>query len=670
MTSLQRLQALIQKRDREAGRELNLEGLLPQKVSDDTYGTLLMALKLGIISANDLLVEGVEETIERGGEFFQIIGLALRGGANPNMYVTVRQSDGNVGIVHILYYAWLITPKTLTEMEREIPDLGAFEAADELEATQNLMLDVLAILVTAGSDASMPVVNIEQLIERRREILREPISQAEVLIEVNKPLSIRTLILDDPAERGFVESAIEVLDFFDKNRRNVGDFAQYTKDDEGRIQNNISLEIVQLLDQPTHLGIDPEIFTSCVNVHANRCVKKLLASEQVTFADAEDGFLEAVDSYNLGAAIQIIRAGFKPRYNHVDRIILRARDKHNDDLPISEAMMNRVLIELVERGVGIDDQQLFLLYQTSQATHDKIKDLLKVPYWKRTCTIPGNYIRPDLRSLARELNLAPDASKADICHELKALDSANPKELLNVKQRLQHQKLESQVTSLGDLQHRNALAATHSGEQGGICKNANLLSREETDYADIDLVIIEERHNSYCFETPDFAALLDSGINPLTGNKIPEVKLEEIRGKLNALRTYELSEETVGLKAALAKIKEVDTDEYENFIKQRTADFVKLVGEAGISQDYFTASIAEGGLTSEEMQFIARGVSGQKSRFNLESREHSRRALAATIMELIDEAKTLEVQEEKLALIESIFNAFEEKLRDVVGDRS
>ncbi len=368
----------------------------------------------------------------------------------------------------------------------------------------------------------------------------------------------------------------------------------------------------------------------------------------LTVGEAEKQFLESVDVYNVPVAISLLRTGVKPRYENLNRIILRSRTKFDDGLLASSAALNRIIIEMVERGVGIDEEQLRLLGYFTPSTHDEIRRLMKVPYWKRTCSVPGNFIRPDLQKLARELNLPPDMNKTAICEEFEKMDKADPKVLESVAHRLQEKRMDAINTTIGDVIEANKSGKSKSPTRSSqaVCVNANLLSRKESDYADEDLIMIDEGEKTYCFEARDYPNLIEPEIpiNPFTGNRLTAKSIEEINARLNSLSRNRLSVDSIGISEAIRQFKEpTSKDRYDEFVRSRVEEFLDLGETYGISRDAYILSPEEGGISNEDMEQITRElVDDQGIRFNVDSRQASIRSMAMTVMEKVDEIRGME----------------------------
>jgi len=709
---------------RSKGQSLNLDENLPRYINQDIFYTLIKATKHRIVDPNELLVTGANYTIEEGPNFLKHVGLAIREGASPNIYVSVEDPNGRDTVLHILYYIWTILPKDSVDIQEiyetvEIDDKGQevsttvsdVEAYSILEERIDNAMALVAMLAVAGSDITMPVSDPEVLLERRR----SQDSKASQVVAfrdaalTNGGILDRKFEYDEEEERticvencnlrytrapveeliGNNEDYPELVDLFMETyfyyRKNRLTLDKLLPEDEVVVNIIVNLDladslgviqktIVEEVDSPTYAA-DGTLVTEIVeiekvqerpfpeledfiDVHAKKSVEKILKMGNavnphygiLTVQEAEDDFLRAIDVYNVPVAIALLRTGLKPRYESINRIILRARSKFDEGLPASSAALNRILVEMIERGVGIDEEQLRLVGYFSPSTHDELRRLLKVPFWKRTCSAPGDIIRPDLQKLARELNLPPDMNKQGICEEFEKMDKADPKLLETIAHKLQEKRFDVANTTIGDVVDSNSGTKTKTRSRTradqAVCVNANLLSRKEYDYADGDLLMVDEGANTYCFEARDYANLIEPEIpiNPFTGNKLPESTVGEIQGRLRALERNNLPLDSQGISEAIRQFKEPSAkDKYDEFVRSRVEEFFDLGETYNISRDVYLLSPEEGGLANEEMEAIVRElVDDQGIRFNVDSRQASIRSTAMTVMEKVDDIRSME----------------------------
>lgn len=694
---------------RSKGQSVNLDKNLPKYLDEDIFYTLAKAGKNRIIDPSEMLVTGSNFTIEQGLDFLKVVGLAIRLGASANTYVSVVDPQGKDTVLHILYYLWTILPKDIIDIQNiyETTDIDQDgneiivrmsdeEASSVLEEKINNTMSLVALLAVAGSEISMPVSNPNILLERRRMkdqnasqvgafqdaafvnaggIERTQDGPEEVLGSCIKDCNLRyteapveEVISSNDNYPDLADQFFETYAYYRKNRLNLADFLP---------KDEVAKEIIVNLDLSDSIGVIQQTLVtenddgeqietvqetpfpplkSFVEVHAKKSSEAFLKMPNpnnpsfgiLTLQDAEIYFLQSIDVYNIPVAISLLRNGHKPKYETIDRIIMRSRNKLQAGLLASSAALNRIIVEMAERGVGIDEEQLRMIGYFSPSTQKELRRLQDIPYWKRTCTVPGNFIRPDVKKLARELNLPPDMNKTALCEEFEKMDKADPKLLESLAHRLQEKRLDAASTSIGDIVEANEGGKSKSRTRSAqaVCVNANLLSRKEFDYADIDLLMVDEGEQTYCFETRDYANLIEPliPVNPFTGNKLTFETIGEIKGRLESLKRNNLSLDSVGISEAIRQFKApTSKDKYDEFVKARVEEFFKIGENFGISRDVYILSPEEGGLSNEEMETITQDLlSDQGITFNVDSRQASIRSMAMTILEKVDEIRGME----------------------------
>ena len=476
MSALQELQ-----RSMKSGKpsDFKLARMLTTYVTEDLFGTLALASdpdspdpRYGVIAADNLLVQAIEETIRAGLEAFQLAGLALRHGANPNLYVTVRvlddEGDERMTVLHIIAYSWKIYIESG-------PDY-------------NYLLAIIGLLCAAGSDTRLPVTDRKVLLERKRLAAPDPscVSSVDVLSEVGVPKSVLNLIAQTTELPELLEGypnevllsyrddflstlMLKQIAIFTAFKGTLGDIARITSDDmftagdlqlsvpvRGRDKDmaiDLAAQIGEALDDPSHIsGLEgPEKLRSCMNIHANRCAELILSSQTITIGEAEDAFFECVHAYNWKGIKLMIDNTFVPKYNHVDRILFIALKKRDEALPISAEILMGMLVFMSEYGTSLDNPQMRVAGIVSQSTFTRLSEIQLEPYWQRTCKAAGQHIRQDIRQLARTLDLNPELDKATMCREFANIASGNMESLNSASVKLQEEKLRVPEVTLGDL---------------------------------------------------------------------------------------------------------------------------------------------------------------------------------------------------------------------------
>jgi hypothetical protein len=644
MQGLVELQEIIRRGDAEEVAQFRLNRIIPDEVSDDLYGTLKLAsskdFQGNILSPDELLTEAIEDTLTRGFDVFQLIGLALQNGASPNGYVTVNYYDEegrqNTTILHILAYAWR------AYLERGNPE----------DPTDLLM--IVAILSAAGTDVKLPVTDPEILLERRRAI-KKSASAAGVMKEVGEPRSVLGYLAADDSE--LADEILKYVAVFTAFRGTLADIKYIVKDQyftAGDIQLQVPVSasdaefmaeiaetIGEILDEPSHMsGLEgDEKLYRCAGLHANRCLNQLLEGGNVTSSGVEDAFLNAVESCNGVGVSLLIAHGFVPRYNHVDRVIFYGKLKEYQGFKLSAEMQTGILIKMVEHGVCLDHEQLGEVGAYSEVTFRTISEMQSVPYWRRVCGAPGTYVRTDLKNLARELDINPELDKNSLCEEFMTIVSVEPDNLISNAKKLQTRKRQVAGTTL-----KNLVDGDFKKEPQ--YENAHLLTRDVSDYSSMDLHCIRDTGNgqNYCFETIDYPKVLRSGINPYTNNPISVGDLEAIRSKRDTLVMLGLPLESTGIEAAMEKLRSKrGSEDYELWVRARRDHFLKIVDSRVIDLDsgLFANDESEGGLSIETMEEILNNVAGRDDlRLSpTNNREHALRSFALTFMEMLDEAQ-------------------------------
>lgn len=673
--SLNELQEIVLAGDKVAGQNFVIEKVLPDIISDEIYGTLAFATntrkeleKYSVLNPNELLIEGVEETIERDWEFFQIAGLALKNGASSNLYVTVPTDQG-LSVLHIIVYAY----KLFLERGEDYASLVA----------------IVCLLCSAGSDVRLPVTDRDILLQRMRE--RETVSLAEVIDRVGPTKSVMGWLSEQPRTplakvndweptvylEDLLLKHIAVYTVFRKSLADVknaiqepiftsdslGMVVQMTKKDYASVS-ALSKEIGEVLDEPSHIGIieSASKLSSLLNVHANRCAKSILegrkiSEEPFTALEMEEAFLEAVDAYNPEGANMIMDYGFVPKYNHVDRIMFLAATKYFEELYLSSEILNGILVSMAKRGICFDREQLIFLSTFSEKTYQEINEIEGIPYWKRLCSAIGDWVRSDVKALARELDLDPEMSRAQLCEEFGKINLLTEEGGALVFKRLRWDKKVSRLRTMGGDTEDIIL---NDKSDPFSCVNYEHLTRDALTYAEIDLHHVVERDGQiYCFETIDYPKLIETGVNPYTGNPISTFQLEKMTAKYNTLKKLRLPMESRGIDVALKMLKEgTSRGDYEMYVRKNRDRFLDLIFEEGFEKELFTQD-----LSVQEMEELINYVF-EKNYISLSpvgNREHALRSFAMLYMEEYDR-RYLQDREYMSEWVEDLVLALKDKM--------
>ena len=673
MTSLRKLQEAV--KDQKEPQNPSLLPIITRirksedklVITDDLFVTAKIGMRNGVLNPNEILVDSIIGAYEVGPDVIQLAGIALRYGADPNLYIRTIDTNGDRTNIHVLYYVWVLTPKDTEDVRELNPDLGQIEAATSvLDEYHRIMEDIMGLLVLAGSDINSPVVDLETEIGQPGNaqvptILRAGDRLKSVKFNIERDGSRKDVGSNDlttPASR-----ALTSVDTYENVRERLGDTVAI---------DDLSRDAVVFFDDASALNDEAPETIACITGHAIKCFEKSLNIRLVTFAESEMFLEEAIDSYNVPAVITLLERGAQPKYNIIDRTILAAGKAATvRNRPLSAALLDRMMIEMALRGVGFDNPQLKLIETYSPSTAKALRDIQTTPYWKRTCRAAGNNVRGDLKVLARELGIPPGAPKNEICLELQNIDRASESQLESIALKLQRRRLEARKTRLGDLvtgrtQKATKTEGTSSLSENQICVNEKFLpndsngnARKASDFSDLDIIFTRSQGNNYCFTSEDYVSLLQSQRNPLTEESLPGQTINEIKAKLTTLESNKLSLRSMGITETIKTIKtEKSNDLYDAFTRQRVNDFLTLAAnDYGIFSQVFTEE-----LTNLEMETIATEITGIfGTTFDITSRERSLRSFGNTMMELVDRAET---QED----IDIIFYNISDLLSEVFGE--
>jgi hypothetical protein len=184
---------------------------------------------------------------------------------------------------------------------------------------------------------------------------------------------------------------------------------------------------------------------------------------------------------------------------------------------------------------------------------------------------------------------------------------------------------------------RNNSLSVHSpaNTSGRVCVNEAGLRYPADAYADVDIVAYDDsRGRTWCLTSEDYAGLLEQGINPETGEKIPAMVLGEIRGKLATLRSQQIQERPTDISTGLARLKTGPqfsiADTLSTQRVQRLKDYYTI---AGLDPLTFTQQY-----TTEDMQNIVDALYSPSPNLDKLNRNHAMISFATVITKDIDSA--------------------------------
>ena len=481
---LRGIETLIMERRGEESWAYNFDMIFDKDyISDSTFATIKYGLQKGCLNPNRLLLSAAKAVIEYGPDYIQMVGLALRNCADPNLYVNmpVYSTDGvsrNYVSVHILYYLWLLTPQSeedelysdstkILENADIQPSVdtpfGTYPStvSDDVAAAQDLMKQTMGLLILAGSDPMMPIKDPKLTYQFRRTLSNE-VSYMNILTELGSdsrtPVADRILGIGTPLS----EDTIAGMQFYENIKDNINRYVS-TPAENVVVQSNIAwlLYFTETLDLDNEILILDEgrnenlpRLQSVLAAHANDSAKKVFIASKNGLTDGEKelAFVQAVDAYNIcGVEMMLDNDEYVPSHNIIDRIIEASRVKKDEELWLSSAFLNMILVKITERGISIDDLQMKKIFTISEETYNKINSLHGLPRWVHECRSDDGATSTYLMNLARSWNIDPEIGKAGICRVLDTIDKASEEELEDIVGNLQTKRFDLQNKTIRDL---------------------------------------------------------------------------------------------------------------------------------------------------------------------------------------------------------------------------
>ena len=367
---LRDLQKIILGSRTEPMSAIEIRNLFSHPASPELVLYIILALNQKKIDPQTTLIQSIANATRK--EDLIAVGLALRYGASPNLYVNAP----NIGDIHILGYAYLLLHKKDTV----------------------LLNAVVIMLMVMGADPNLPVFDSKGGIVRDEFSLVEPLRGQSVLQWLN--------------HQGF-ETIIPKI----RNKN-------YQK-----IDKEFLTLIGTYLDRNDLLKVDPKL-DDVIAAHSMTIFNKNLSS----IKNIETGLKSSIAYLNIATFEQFIDQGAVLDYADTNNIILLMKEYQDQGDIISREQLNQMLNYAVTRGLLLDIYQEQLL-QFNPEIYNKIITAYNVPYWRKICSVTGRpdgrevATSDRLKLLAYRLNLNPEESKDVICDQIRTIIQSDPTKL-------------------------------------------------------------------------------------------------------------------------------------------------------------------------------------------------------------------------------------------------
>nr|QBK90324.1 MAG: hypothetical protein LCPAC103_00050 [Pithovirus LCPAC103] len=430
------------------------------------------------------------------------MSLALRYGANPNLYIDVPK----LGSVHILVFV-------ISALRNEG---GAGVSTD-----RSLVYSAVYTLLVSGANPTLPPRSSSRGIA-------EVTTAEEMLTQGSVIEWVTAKQIDFPLKEWF-----EIID---------GVKDPKTEEDRLglkaiRIRGAVLLDRYDLLEASDIIDeFDP------IKYHANTIFSRLIKAGSLRRKNED--LRRSIDYLNLGSFTDLVNDGVIPSYptweigkpsftngyNTINSLLLVMQASKDD--PIVSNLLLKMLVEALKNNGVFDSEQLAMLRRINSKAAEQAIKAYSAPFWSKECRVAEAPSSPRLVNLASNLSLDVTMSKRVVCRKLKSISEVDAKSLKAAAITRQRSRLAADTSEIIDYVDDTPSAS---------CINTTDINPEE--YADLDVVFYKDGRNmTWCFTREDYDNLLSTGVNPTTREKLPESLLAKIRYKKDQIKGIGISD--------------------------------------------------------------------------------------------------------------------------------
>lgn len=510
------------------------------------------------INANDFLEVAVKKCASIEGMI--LVALAIRYGANPNHYVVMKK----VGYIHIMVYTIYALRGRLT----------------------NDMIETLLYLMTLlGSTTASRVMKA-----RNKEDFFEEYAEQDMTVEAwldeqgydtafNFDMDYQILVgtMADKPEIAFPGGYdIIVTNVYDENG------------------------ILQEMMESVYTPPGPDII-QLIMYNAFECSKYASIPKSYSAGEIKELRL-VIQTGSLELFKILIDRGFNFSYFSMNRLLSNMKKTisiaADGETIMIDKFFNIIYMEMlkyvISKGVKMDKEQFDMLSNFSNEYALKIEEIYSSPLWIKACSGSNSIPLPEMvKSLAFSLGLDANDPKPQVCKSLKETSLQDSSTLKTAAYNRQTTR-----TALNNLSPDDIA----KGKNTITCKNITG-DNDPLKYADGSLAVYtDSMKNTWCFTAPDFEKLLESPVNPVTNQPLPEHFVKHIRSSLNTFKTAGVRPRgIIPYSAAVDKLSEKDK------INNMNTDYViTSVSELGMIRGIHSTYLRN--VKPDRMHFILKGI--------------------------------------------------------------
>ena len=352
-----------------------LENFLSCPNSPEKILTLAKALNHEYIDPELVLTFSIRNA--KNKEDLIPIALALRYGANPNLYICK---------IHILAYSY------------QSLGVSKFTSCIEGSECNKLLNSVIMLLRSSGSNPFLPVY----LQEETEETLFRKCSK-----------DVMTWL----CENGY-DTILTNLDLSLSN-----------------VKAESATMIGVLLDDKSILKSDPKL-DDLILSHSYKILGDYLDS-----FNSLTGLQTSIKYLNLTAFEAFIETGINLDYLAVTKLLIRMKEYKKEKDLISLSQLFNMLLYAVTRGCSIDEYQFNYLSEIEPTFAATLNKEYQKPFWQKNCLVSKGKVRKELKLLAYQLGLDPMMEKCRICYNLARISETKLEEAVEAIRRRQEQRI-------------------------------------------------------------------------------------------------------------------------------------------------------------------------------------------------------------------------------------
>lgn len=528
---LNELQRKIYGQRNETLTPVEINRLFQISVTPEFNLIIYRALQREAINPDITILQAIPRAKSR--DYLISIALCLRFGADANMYVDAP----NLGTIHILGYVYNV--------------LNDEESDDN---QQNILNTVILMLIAEGARPSLPMFDRNAgKIKTQNELSR------------SSSLSVTEWLNN----QGYVT----ILD-----RISVGDSSELQK-----VVDKESLTILSiLLDKPSLMGrdYDSRDMTLAIRAFSATSFDKIPVPTIKVMMDFKS-LDDAVTYLNSDAYSKLLKKGQLPSYLLINKILIGMRTYRNDSRLIAVQELERMLLSSVSIGTQLDQEQLNIISIMGADILAAVTKEYDQPYWRKICKSGTGDTPEQLRRLAMSLNIDPNMSQAAICESINTLSKSDKEELKEAAKRRQQTRMDSDLGKMNEF--------LNGKTPNLVCRNKALLPHDPSEYNDIDIAYYRDDQGAiWCFTSDNFAAILESGVNPYNSTILSPSFKEELQYQIAALKRLGLDVTGGAIKIPTTFSTAIDSLTVKDVITEKSSEqtldsFISIAGNYGIS---------------------------------------------------------------------------------------